>query len=103
AHEALPFALSLGQTATMRAIQVRMGWQSVAPLQTAQMMIRPERVLKRKVPAPAVLGAALGLRTWSRMRRAGRAWPNGRLNDVERFGERHDRLWTAMSQVVSCA
>jgi GNAT superfamily N-acetyltransferase len=35
AHEEQPFSLSLGQTAEMREIQFRLGWQQVAPLQTA--------------------------------------------------------------------
>jgi acyl carrier protein/GNAT superfamily N-acetyltransferase len=36
AHEDQPFSLSLGQTAEMREIQFRLGWQQVAPLQIAQ-------------------------------------------------------------------
>ncbi len=39
AHEEQPFSLSLGQTAEMREIQLRLGWKQVAPLQIAQLVV----------------------------------------------------------------
>ena len=58
AQEDLPFAISLGQTDQMRAIQERLGWASVGRMQNAQLLLRPERVLKGKLPAPAAAAAA---------------------------------------------
>ena len=41
---------------------------SVAPLEVAQLLIRPEHVLKGKLPGPAALAAGLGLRATAAMR-----------------------------------
>ena len=62
AHEDQPFSLSLGQTVEMREIQLRLGWKQVAPLQVARLLVRPEKVLKGRLPAPAAWAAGLAFR-----------------------------------------
>ena len=103
AHEDLPFALSLGQTEQMRAIQLRLGWEQVAPLQTAQLLIRPERVLKGKLPGAAAFAAGLGLRAGSAMRDVWRHRFEGDVREVSRFGAEHDALWERMAGDLTCA
>jgi hypothetical protein len=103
AHDDLPFALSLGQTEQMRAIQLRLGWEQVAPLQTAQLLIRPERVLKGKLPGAAALAAGLGLRAGSAMRDVWKPRKTGTVREITRFGAAHDDLWTLMTRDVTCA
>jgi hypothetical protein len=102
AQAQVPFALSLGQTPEMREIQFRLGWSQVAPLQTAQLLLRAERVLKGKMPAPLAWAAGVGLgasRGWRspRWRRAVAPRP------VTAFGAEHDALWQRMSREIPCA
>lgn len=99
----LPFALSLGQTAQMRAIQLRLGWQQVAPLQTAQRLIRPERVLKGKLPGPAAMAAGLALRASGALRGAMKPRTTLRVRELTRFDESHDWLWEQASTAFTCA
>jgi hypothetical protein len=103
AHEDLPFALSLGQTQQMRDIQLRLGWEQVAPLQTAQFLIRPERVLKGKLPPGAAGAAGMGLRAANAMRGALKARERLDVVEIERFGPEHDRLWERMAATVTCS
>jgi hypothetical protein len=103
AHDDLPFALSLGQTVEMREIQFRLGWKQVAPLQTAQLLIRPERVLKGKLPAPAAVAAGFGLRASAFVRDLVRSGGRVRSELIDRFGERHDALWRRVADTVTCA
>ena len=103
AQEGLPFALSLGQTEQMRAIQFRLGWRQVAPLQTAQFLIRPERVLKGKLPQPAALAAGLALRAGGVLRDAMKGRLESRVRMLSHFDESHDRLWAACASEVTCA
>jgi hypothetical protein len=103
AHEDLPFALSLGQTEQMRAIQLRLGWQLVAPLETAQLLIRPERVLKGKLPGPAALAAGLALRASGALRDATRQRSRVTVRAISRFDDTHDQLWTTCAREVTCA
>jgi len=102
AHEDLPFALSLGQTAEMREVQLRLGWRRVAPLETAQLLIRPENVLKGKLPWPAAVAAGLGLRASSAVRDLLRERTRSEVREVSRFDERHDRLWASVSESMTC-
>jgi len=102
AHEDQPFSLSLGQTAEMREIQLRLGWQQVAPLEIAQLLIRPENVLRGKLPKPAAMAAGLGLRASTAVRGLLRGKPDVCVKPVDRFGERHDRLWQAVSPTITC-
>jgi FkbH-like protein len=103
AHEDQPFSLSLGQTAEMREIQLRLGWKQVAPLQAAQLLVRPENVLKSKLPAPAAWAAGLGWRATS----AVREWLSSPVafttRPVDRFDARHDALWRSTSRDLHCA
>jgi FkbH-like protein len=103
AQEALPFALSLGQTETMRTILLKMGWRSVAPLQTSQFLLRPERVLKGKLPPGAALGAGIGLRALASLKRLGQSSRALAVQPIDRYGPEHDTLWTAMATGLGCA
>jgi FkbH-like protein len=102
AHEDQPFSLSLGQTGEMREIQLRLGWQQVVPLQVAQLLIRPEHVLRGKLPKPAALAAGLGLRASTAMRGLLRGKNDVCVKPVDRFGERHDTLWQTVSSTITC-
>ena len=98
----LPFALSLGQTSQMREIQLRLGWEQVAPLQTAQLLIRPERVFKGKLPGPAATAAGLGLRAAFAVRDAFKSRTKAQVREIARFDSRHDALWARMAATVTC-
>jgi GNAT superfamily N-acetyltransferase/acyl carrier protein len=103
AHEDQPLSLSLGQTEEMREICLRLGWSQVAPLQVAQLLVRPENVLKGKLPRPAAYAAGMGLRASATLR----DWLKERrqydARAIDRFDERHDTLWTAASRDLTCA
>lgn len=103
AHEQQPFSLSLGQTAEMREIQFRLGWQQVAPLQTAQLLVRPANVLKGKLPRPAAIAAGLGIRASATLRDLLSERRQCAARIIGRFDERHDRLWAATSRHMTCA
>ena len=99
-HE--PFALSLGQTPEMRQIQFRLGWHQVMPLQTAQLLVRPERVLQGKLPSSVAWAAGLGLRASSAMRQMVTGRKQVEVHEADRFGLEHDRLWQRMSASIRC-
>jgi acyl carrier protein len=103
AHEDQPFSLSLGQTAEMREIQLRLGWKQVAPLAISQLLVRPTNVLKGKVPVPAAWAAEVGLRASHALRGFVAERVTLTTRCVDRFDERHDRLWHAVSGQVPCA
>jgi hypothetical protein len=103
AHDDQPFSLSLGQTAEMREIQLRLGWKQVAPLQIAQLVLRADSVLKGKLPRPAAWAAGLGLRASGALRGWFSEGPQFTTQAVERFGDRHDRLWQQASPDLTCA
>ena len=103
AHEGLPFALSLGQTEQMRTIQLRLGWEQVAPLRIGQLLIRPENVFKGKLPAPAALAAGWGVRAASALRDAWAGRSDLVLQEIAQFDERHSELWRLMAGDVTCA
>lgn len=99
--EELPFALSLGQTAQVRKILEGLGWKNVLPLNTATFLIRPEQVLKGKLPGPLRHAAGAGVRI--RNLTMTTALPSGwQRREIERFDVTHDRLWEAMSTTVGC-
>ena len=102
ARETLPFALSLGQTSEMRQICLRLGWKQVAPLQVAQLVVRPGNVLKGKLPAPAAWAAGLGVRAGATARQLLQGALRLRSREIPRFDERHDRLWRASSPDIGC-
>jgi hypothetical protein len=99
----LPFSLSLGQEREMREIQFRLGWEQVVPLQTAQLLLRPDRVLKAKVGTPVALAAGAGLRAYAAARRGLKRAVSGDVREVSRFGEPHDRLWRDSAADFECA
>ncbi|MFN8060130.1 MAG: hypothetical protein U0Q12_13325 [Vicinamibacterales bacterium] len=107
ALEELPFNLSLGQEPHMRELQFKLGWHLVAPLPTYAFVLRPSRVLARRVPVPGLRHlAGLGVGAVQRAR-----WYRGRRRDsaglrsaaIERFGEEADRLWARVSREIGCA
>ena len=103
AHEDMPFALSLGQSDQMRQILLRLGWQQIAPQQISMQLVRPERVLRGKVPDVAVNVLGLGLRATMAVRDVFRRRPPGTVHTVDRFAEQHDDLWAAASRDLTCA
>jgi hypothetical protein len=102
-HEDVPFSLSLGQSPEMREIQDRLGWRQVAPLQIAQLLIRPENVLKRKLGTPGAWAAGIGLRASAAVRDVFRNRSQMAVREIERFDDRHDALWEIMARDVTCA
>ena len=103
AHADQPFGLSLGQTAEMRAIQCRLGWKEVAPLQTAQVVLRAGNVLKGKLPAPFAWAAGMGVDASTALLRRLRPGRPLSSRTVDRFDERHDRLWDTVSRDIATA
>jgi hypothetical protein len=103
AHEDTPFALSLGQTKQMREIQLRLGWAHVAPLETAQLLLRPERVLRGKLPAGIGTAAGFGLRAVTAVRGALRPRAGMEVRRIDSFGAAHDQLWKRMANTARCA
>jgi hypothetical protein len=86
----------------MREIQLRLGWEHVAPLEIAQFLIRPERVLKGKLPPAAVTAAGLGLRAATALRDALRSRSTLTVEEIPDFAADHDRLWQEMAATVVC-
>ena len=106
ALEDLPFNLSLGQTAQMRELQYRLGWQRVAPLEALAFVLHAGAVFTGKLPkvvAP-LGGAALTLYQQARYR-LGRRRSASRLQvrELPRFTEAHDRLWRTVEQYYPVA
>lgn len=102
-----PFCLSLGQTPPMRAIQFELGWRQVASLGTYVYVLDAARLLSGKLggPIPRMIAAA-GLAAAQRARHLwGRARPSWRptVSEVDRFDERHDRLWREVKSDYACA
>ena len=92
-----------GRRAEMREIQLRLGWKQVATLQTAQLLARPENVLRGKLPRPAVYAAGLGLRASATLRDLLGERRQYEARVLERFDGRHDQLWQAASRDLTCA
>ena len=101
-QEEIGFALSLGQTAEMREILLRLGWKQVMPLQTAQLLIRPERVLRGKLPAPAAWLGGVGMRAASAVRDLTRERISLTAREIPRFDASHDQLWPLMAADITC-
>lgn len=102
ASEELPFSLSLGQTEQMREINLKMGWIQVAPLETAQLLIHPETVLKGKLSAPMMLAASWSIRASTALRTMFQNRAPLDVRQVSRFDARHDRLWEIASRDIPC-
>ncbi len=96
ALEDLPFNLSLGQTAQMRELQFRLGWQQVAPLNTLAFVLHGGALVAGKLPRGVATLAGAGLTLYQRARHwMGRRRPASRLQvrELPRFSDAHDRLW----------
>jgi hypothetical protein len=105
ALEGLPFNLSLGQTEQMRQIQLALGWQVVAPLNTYVLAMRPKTVLRAKVRNKVIAdlaAAALSMRQVTR-RAMSRVPQNYDVREIERFDARHDRFWRTIQGEFPCA
>jgi hypothetical protein len=106
ALEDVPFNLSLGQTPKMRAIQLAMGWQHVAPLETYVLIFNQQKVFANKV-RPLWLGnlAACGLSILQGSRRM-LGWRRLRwiptISEITRFDASHDRLWEEVEHEYQC-
>lgn len=96
AKQDLPFNLSLGQTAQMRELQFRLGWEQVAPLQTLAFVLNGRAVVANKLPGPAawLAGTVLDVRQMAQRQRGRRTPPHYVAREVDRFGDAHDALWT---------
>jgi acyl transferase domain-containing protein len=105
AKQQLPFGLSLGQTATIRDMAFRLGWQRVAPLRSYVFPLRPQQVLRHKLPPAlaAFTGAALNVRQQIKKAssRATTAGLEGRI--IDQFGAAHDQLWNSVRRDYECA
>jgi hypothetical protein len=103
----MPFNLSLGQTPRMREIQFAMGWQQVVPMETYALVINAKRVIASKISnrfARCATSAALHFR--QRMHgitRRPRRTRSFRARSVDRFDERHDRLWENVKNDTACS
>ncbi len=101
----MPLNLSLGQTSEMRSINLRAGWETVAPLETYLLMLQPMHVLRGKVPGALAPVAS----AWNQMQQmtkrllADAPMPNIRVSKIEHYDSRHDQLWRVASQDYPCA
>jgi hypothetical protein len=68
----------------------------------AQLLIRPENVLRHKVGKSAAWAASLGLRASVALRGALRSDRGVEIREIDTFDDRHDRLWDAMANDVVC-
>ena len=101
-----PLALSLGQEAYMREIELKMGWQRVVRIAHYVYPLRSSRLLRGKVPAGPLAWTAAGiLGTAARLRRAlpsrAPAW-TPELHTIEHFGPAHDELWSRVQFAIGC-
>ncbi|MEE4109449.1 MAG: KR domain-containing protein, partial [Halieaceae bacterium] len=101
-----PLALSLGQEAYMREIQLRMGWRSVGRVGHYVYPLRSRRLLRGKIPAgPLAWTAAAVLEGAAQLRRVmpaqAPAWKL-EVTSVDRFGAPHDELWTRVKADIAC-
>jgi FkbH-like protein len=104
AEEDMPIALSLGQTAEIRRILDSLGWKQICPLHIHLFMIKPERVLRGKLPLGINRLAAtyLGFQPARRSALKASRSPELKIRKIDRFDKSHDALWEQMSQGVDC-
>lgn len=101
----MPLNLSLGQTAQMRSINLRAGWETVAPLETYLLMLNPTHVLRGKIPGALVPVAS----SWSQIQRmtkgllANSLLPDTRAVEIDHYESRHDQLWRDIAHDYPCA
>ena len=75
----------------------------MAPLQIAQRLVKAENVLQGKLPKPAAWAAGLGFKASALVRDWMGEQQTLSAHPVERFDERHDRLWDEVSPDFECA
>ena len=104
AEEDMPIALSLGQTAEIRKILDSLGWKQVCPLHVHMFMIKPQRVLKGKLPMcmDRLAAAYMGFKPARQSALKASASKDLQILRVDRFDKSHDALWEQMSQGVEC-
>ena len=104
----MPFALSLGQTEQMRTIQLRLGWEHVATMESWLLVIDPRRAFRGRVPQPGTrtATAAAGW-AWARASRLlGRLGSSPRRitwRTIDTFGPEHDVLWSSVRSQYGAA
>jgi NAD(P)-dependent dehydrogenase (short-subunit alcohol dehydrogenase family) len=101
AVDEFPFSLSLARTEQSRALLRQSGWVEVAQLESAELMLNPDAVLQRKRDGSPTLGewgwrAATAVRTLLRHR------ARVNIQPLDRFEERHDRLWQFAAREIAC-
>lgn len=106
ALEDMPFNLSLGQEAYMRALQFQLGWQQVAKLPSYVYMLNPARVAAAKVGVPLLnWGAGVLLSSWQSARSKQRRISERQFDVqiIERFDQSFDELWARVANDHVCA
>eukprot|EP00913_Durusdinium_trenchii_P010897 g10226.t1 len=106
AKQELPFTLSLGQTAQMREILIRLGWRQVAPLETWMLPLNFAKVVADKLPMRVLAGPAgiaMKLQQFAKRSLGGPSAQGCQVSRLDRFDERHDDLWERVGGEYPCA
>lgn len=111
ASEDWPLVLSLGQSPRMREIQLKTGWRQMAALGTYAYVLNADRVLSGKLrgAAPRYVAATgwTAMQRWRHLRGRRRISGSGHAKhtatEIDRFDERHDRLWDRVKVEYTCA
>ena len=99
----VPFNLSLGQTQQVRDILIPLGWRQVAALQTVVLLLRPRRVLAKKLDPVMREIASAGLSAAGHLKRLRHRAEQLDVREIDQFGDRHDRLWDSIKDEYHCA
>jgi hypothetical protein len=107
AQDDVPFALSLGQTAQMREVQIKLGWRAAGTMDSWLLVLNARRALAGRLKRPAVRLAVAGAlqATQSARRLLNRSSPKGTFDValIARFDDGHDRLWASVRHQYGCA
>lgn len=99
----LPFNLSLGQTKDMRDLQLRLGWEKVAPLSVSIKPLNWSALLKNKFPSLLCFVAARLLQTLDHIKGRFRNPTHISVSTTDKYNEEHDQLWQEVkSKFQSC-
>lgn len=100
---ATDIGLSLGQSAHVISLQDELGWRSVASTRSWLCVLRPRDAFRGRLRGLMRWSVAWAAYTWSRLRRASSTRPLAfDTGLIDRFDERHDRLWAAVRQQYTC-
>lgn len=103
----LPVSLSLGQTAQVRALQDRHGWQPVATMRCWLLVLDPRHAFCGRLSRGRAFIIAGLFWSWQRMlrwwRRLAIAKHRFKVSEIENFGAEHDRLWERVRAQYQCA